>query len=421
LETTARFYLERMRAQIDQARRRRYPKASDAPAKWLSLIAGKLMGVQARLDDAAFLRDDRTKAELLLVDINSCYDDLQILGRADTTQVASFVVSALHRWFVRTDPDCDYLFTTGIMFEVEPLYDGPPPEFFHETHRLAAEEMKSVQYRTTMPGGALGASFHIPLVTHEVGHVFMFRLERENLDAPITKLYDEGPADEIYKSWVKEIIADTICGFIAGPAGFYALYEKLRGGGDAPDEEHPHNYIRLSSLGAYIRDRYQNVFDEKEVGEACWANWPIWTEAELLDMTYQGVDRYEQARDFTDMSHQLIKAAPAIRKVALGLARKYIGDLGYSPEQMQLDLASHLESFLNAIPPFETMNDLRDRKPTELTSILNVGWFIAALAMDKLNINVAGPRKEGPMLVSLDQLILKAIELSEVRRDWNSI
>jgi hypothetical protein len=137
-------------------------------------------------------------------------------------------------------------------------------------------------------------------------------------------------------------------------------------------------------------------------------------------MKYQGFGRYEREQDFTDMSHQLIKAAPTIRKVALELARKYIGDLEYSPEQMRLDLANHFESFLNAIPPFETTDNLRDRKPTELTSILNVGWFIAAFAMDKLKINFTGTVKEGPMLITLDQLILKAIELSEVRRDWMS-
>jgi len=71
------------------------------------------------------------------------------------------------------------------------------------------------------------------------------------------------------------------------------------------------------------------------------------------------------------MSHQLIKAAPAIRKAALCLAREYIDDLDIHLNN-EVGLGDHLESFLNAIPPFETMSDLRDRKPTELLSILNV-------------------------------------------------
>jgi hypothetical protein len=246
LETTARFYLERLRAQIEQARRRRFPKASDAPAKWLRLIAGRLMGVQARLDDQTFLHGDRTKSEMLLVDLNNCYDDLQYLARADTTQVADFVVSALHRWFEKTDSSCDYLFTSGITFEIEPLYEGPPPEFFHPDHSAAVNEMKKIFYRITMPGGALGTTFHIPLVAHEIGHVLMSKLEREGLDQPIADLCTEN--DEVYKNWVREIIADTICGFVAGPAGFFALSEKLRGRGDKPDEEYPARFMLVAAM-----------------------------------------------------------------------------------------------------------------------------------------------------------------------------
>jgi len=36
-----------------------HPKASDAPAKWPELNFWQAYGWQARLDDAAFLRDDR--------------------------------------------------------------------------------------------------------------------------------------------------------------------------------------------------------------------------------------------------------------------------------------------------------------------------------------------------------------------------
>lgn len=418
METTARFYLERMRAQVDQACRRRYPTASDAPAKWLQLISGKLKGVEVRLNDPDFLADDRTKAELLLTDIKSCYDDLQILGRADTTQVADFVVSALHRWFIRTDPACDYLFTSGITFEVEPIYDGPPPEFFHEKHREAARRIHAPLYRITMPGGALGASFHIPLVTHEIGHVLMFRLEREELSAEIDELCG-ADGDETYRNWVKEIIADTVCGFIAGPAAFFAMYESLRGAGDDPDEEHPHNFIRLSSLFRFISERFQDAYSLQHLTADSWTAWCTWPDATLLVMQYNGYDRQERPVNYTELSLRLIDALPKIRAVATKIASEYLADLEYTPKQLSNDLDNHLDAFLHAIPPYETAGDLRHRKPTELTTILNVGWFVAAFAMERAKF--AGPYgsfDEGAMLVCLDQLMLKAIELSEIRRDW---
>jgi hypothetical protein len=406
-----------MRAQIDEVRRRRYPTASEAPAKWLGLAAGKLMSVQARLEQLTPLEADREHVEKLLVDLNSCYDDLEILGRADTTQVADFVVSALHRWFVATDPDCDYLFTSGIMFEIEPLYDGPPPEVFHDEHQRALDRMDEVLFRITMPGGALGSAFHIPLVTHEIGHVLMARLERNEADDAITGLL-RSDDDEIFKNWVKEIIADTICGFVSGPAGFFALCEKLRGGGDLPDEEHPHNLIRLRSLSDEIRERFESVCRSHKGPDAAWLNWSIASSAELLAMQYTD---HDQKHDYTEPSHRLIKMLPEIRRVASAIAREYIAALEYTPKQMDDDLNEHLSSMFHAIPPFETHGDLRDRRPTDLATILNVGWFVAAFAMDRLKIEAPeGLMKEGPLLMCLDQLILKAIELSEIRRDWAS-
>lgn len=418
METTARFYLERIRDQIDQARRYRYPTASDAPAKWLNLIAGKLAGVQDRLSDREY-HEDREKAEGLLVDLSSCYDDLQILERADTAHVAEFVVSALYRLFNKIDPDCDYLFASGINFEVAPLYDGPPP-MFHDDHRRAVKLMKTILYRITMPGGALGAAFHIPLVAHEVGHIFMSKLERDNEDDdPINKICEENSTDEIYKEWAKEIIADTICGFVAGPAGFFALYEKLRGGGDEPDEEYPHNSIRLSSLSDYIKNNFRTVFDEHNISDEKWKNWITSSERELLVMEYTGKNKYDEKTDYTKTSHQLIKALPRIREATLELARKNISEFEYTPDKLKVDLKSHLELFLNAIPPFETPEDIRSRKPTELFSILNIGWFVAAFTMDRLKITASdGSNEIGGLLVCLDQIILKAIELSEIRRAW---
>lgn len=260
-------------------------------------------------------------------------------------------------------------------------------------------------------------------MTHEVGHVFMAKLERENEDDdPISKICEEESADEIYKEWVREIIADTICGFIAGPAGFFALYEKLRGAGDEPDEEYPHNSIRLSSLSDYIRHHFKAVFEQRSISEVKWANWATNSESQLLAMEYMGKNKYEERVDYTEKSHRLIKALPRIKEATLALARKNIDDFEYTSQKMDSDLKSHLELFLNAIPPFETSEDIRNRKPTSLISILNIGWFVAAFAMDRLKITASDGSKEiGGLLVCLDKIILKAIELSEIRRSWVGI
>lgn len=394
METTARFYLERIRDQIDQARRYRYPTASEAPAKWLNLIAGKLKGVQYRLDQGEHLKS-REKAEEILSVLTSCYDDLQILERADTAHVAEFVVSALYRIFVKVDEHCDYLFASGISFEVEPLYDGPPT-IHHEDHRRAVALMKAALYRITMPGGALGATFHIPLVAHEAGHVLISKLEREAGEgvADIIERFVGEPADEVYRDWVKEIIADTVCGFIAGAAGFFALYEKLRGAGDEPDEEYPHNFIRLSSLGAYIRERHRAVFDDHKISTADWDAWHTATSDELLKMQFIGKNKFEEEVDYTALSRRLVSALPEIRDETIKLARHHFPEFEYSPARYNEDLRNHLQLILNAIPPFETTGELRKREPTDLMSILNIGWFVAAFKMHDLKITSSDGSRE---------------------------
>ncbi len=49
-----------MRVQVEQARRRQYPNASDAPAKWLALVSARLQDVALQLDQG-HVEGDRFK------------------------------------------------------------------------------------------------------------------------------------------------------------------------------------------------------------------------------------------------------------------------------------------------------------------------------------------------------------------------
>jgi len=417
LETTARFYLERMRLQIERAKRSHFPGASDVPARWLAYIDGKLKTAELGLNGLKDLPSDaRTdlQAEWLLTRILSCDEDLDVLARADTTQVADFVVTALMRWFKAVDHTSEYLFTSDNVFEVSQLFEDnlQEAEATHPDHIEAIRRLGKTVYRIRMPGGALGTALHVPLVAHEVGHVLIFAFleEIESEIAPFCAELGEEQA-EILTNWIVEIVADTICGFVAGPAGFFALHEKLRGN-NVPDENYPQNYVRTSSLAYFVHRKYKSVFAANKVRKADWKDWAIRSDADLLT-------EIEEHSDYANLSRRLIEALPQIRDIASKFARIHIPDLEYLPARYAADLEMHLESFLFAIPPFETDGDLRSRKPTELASILNVAWFIAAFRLDKLRIKVADVAdKKGKLLVALDQLILKAIELSELRRQW---
>lgn len=423
METTARFYLERMRLQIERARRRQFPGASDVPAKWLAYIDGRLKSIEWQLENPTTGASREVSADYLLTNIFACYEALDHLSRADTTQVADYVVISLLRWFSEANPDCDYLFTAEKEFELVALFASSEmeAEIQHPAHQAAVDALKPIVYRITMPGGALGAGFHIPLVAHEVGHVLIESFADE-IDAETEKLSNgletaaDKPVDGLepkgaYHRWLHEIIADTICGFVSGPAAFFALHEKLRGGSQ-PNNDYPENAMRSKSLSDFTLAKFYGVFAANGIGKNDWENWSVRSNA---DLTKSAADH----GDYAGLSKKLVKDAPKARAIALDLARRHIGNLEYRANDFANDLDMHLKSFLWAIPPFETSGDLRKRAPTTISSILNVGWFIAAFRLDELKIKMPeGPDRKGRILVELDRLMLKSIELSEIRRQW---
>ncbi|MCP3415738.1 hypothetical protein NLM16_16690 [Bradyrhizobium brasilense] len=414
METSARFYLERMRLQVERARRRQFPAASDVPAKWLAYIDGRLKSIEVELETSNSAADSYTLSQRLLTNLFACYEELDHLSRADTSQVADYVVLALLRWFNKTNDGCDYLFTADKEFELDPLLvkADMEVEFHHAHHERAVNELKPIVYRVTMPGGALGSAFHIPLVGHEVGHVLIERFFSE-LEPLLEKLSGAVPAKskEAYQRWMQEIIADTICGFVSGPAAFFALHEKLRGKLE-PNNDYPDNAMRTRSLWDFTSAKFGDALAARSIRGGQLDSWSVPDDKELGE-------RAASHKNYEQLSRKLISDAGKVRAAAVNLAIKHIPDLEYRSEDLSSDLDMHLKSFLWVIPPFETNGDLPKRSATSLATILNVGWYIAAFQLEELKIKIPeGMDRRGKQLIELDKLMLKSIELSEIRRLW---
>jgi hypothetical protein len=244
------------------------------------------------------------------------------------------LVRALKPWFSSADPDCDYLFTSGINFEITALYDKKPeePAVSDDTTDAADGAPPRHIVQVVMPGGALGAAFHVPLVAHEAGHVLHDRFKKADFSRMVAALSDrlksieDIPAPdssttsrEIFLSWVEEVFADTYCGFVSGPAGFFALHEKLRLDA-APNKMYPHNDIRVASLRNYIERRFGEIFRGRNIKSNEWADWPVLTEEELLEQA-------GQYPDYAALSRQFILAITTIREISDTVARELMGDL----------------------------------------------------------------------------------------------
>jgi hypothetical protein len=217
------------------------------------------------------------------------------------------------------------------------------------------------------------------------------------------------------------VLADTICCFVMGPAALFSLHEKLRGGGGAPDLGYPDNAVRVASLATLVKTEYGHVIEANGIRPEGWNNWPVETEEQLLRRTDSYDDGSDGGVNFAQLSRRLIERLPEIRIAGMRIAEHHIKDLRYPAEQYAEDLRLHLENLRNVIPPFETPGELTTRRPTDLATIMNVGWFLAAFCPATLRVRNAGESgRHGQLLTVLDDLILKAIELSEIQRLWVS-
>ena len=96
-------------------------------------------------------------------------------------------------------------------------------------------------------------------------------------------------------------------------------------------------------------------------------------------------------------------------------------DLIYTPDHLENDLKIFLNPLIQAVPPIESGIELFERKPASFLSILNVGWIALLCKLDEFEIDTSGRPDyvvRGMKAEALHGLLLKAVELSEIRRQW---
>ncbi len=93
----------------------------------------------------------------------------------------------------------------------------------------------------------------------------------------------------------------------------------------------------------------------------------------------------------------------------------------YTVDKYDKDLAAHIRPMLLAIPPIESGVKLTERQAAAFASILNVGWAVLLTKLGDLQVRVGDDPLQAERLEKLHGLLLKAVELSEARRAWESV
>ena len=127
-----------------------------------------------------------------------------------------------------------------------------------------------------------------------------------------------------------------------------------------------------------------------------------------------------EAAVLTALTEVIWTLGPAIYLGTTAVLEAKKPELRYTPGKFEKDLDIPLRLLLAAIPPIETGEKLEDRQATEFVSILNIGWVAFLTKLRQLPRRAPGPphRRDGAQAEWLHSLLLKAVELSEVRKTW---
>jgi hypothetical protein len=372
------------------------------------------------------------------------------MSGADVSELPYPLVRPLQRWFDNLGLSQDTLFRTELVENYElrkfdrAIFSGirdPAPSLVD-----AINKTKWPMLRVTVPGRAMGIIPHFAIVAHEIGHAMMPQIDlnpvravvRSETAAIMGRLATLGVSSptrpvflqEVLLSWIEEFAADAFAGFLTGPAAFFSLSEFLQlARHHGICDTHPSNELRR---GALFREMatgspsFGDVFKKHtgieliaEINSSLIVAAPA--EAEIMqDMIDDGHTREESAA-IAALHGSMDRIAQATYGSVRAFLNQNVSNLIYTASTYDADLTNHLPALLAAIPPIENGLEITQRTPCDFASIINVGWVVLLTKLDELRVRTKTVDMLGPEKVErLHDLLLKAVELSEARREWES-
>ncbi len=382
---------------------------------------------------------------------SQAYRSLTVMRGAAIDELPYPLVPPLQRWFDQLGILTTTLFRAELVANYE-LRSFKEDDFkrIRNPSRSLMQAMGAIKWpvlRVTVPSKAYAILPHFAIVAHEIGHALnhkiewdlqaFFRQEQGNLVSRIIKRL--GPLDgdiskrlaAAFSNWFDELAADAFAFYLTGPAIFFSLSDffQLLGGAYGLSPTHPANDLRRKILFDKLRtnngDSFACIFT-RYTGHALTENFnsPLLVPTPTKDEIFADMERYEGRKTAAVLAelHELMpNVVPIIYKHVEEYMKAHAPGALYTPENYKKDLHNHLEPMLAAIPPIETGLRLTDKVPTEFSSILNVGWATLLTKLPELRVRTKDDQLGVEKLKCLHELLLKAVELSEARRLWESV
>jgi len=444
------FFLARLRAEIERLRGGVFPGHHPGPHKWLNLADGFIDTAEQYIQQSY---DPNLHPDLAGVKVveaedlgDQAYDLLEQMLGSDAEHIPHQVVAPFQRWVDGLDIENTIFFRAEHAANYELWiveYDIDNINGATDSLKAASKAIHWPLLRVTVPGQALGMLPHFAVVAHELGHAIEDRvsIDFDKYDADwqefVTRVQarigtlsqdDIIDAKEILSDWLIELKSDAVGFYVAGPAFFFALagFLEISGRGYGIGRSHPPSDTRLDLLVDHIKS-----------GAPSFAN--IYKDLGGLDITPEinspNVMKVSPPDNlFAELSRDLdgkeaafcVELIPLVKKMGKDIYSSVLlnlkdecADMIYTPAQFLLDWNRHVDALCALIPPIE-YNDGGTLKATSLTSILNVGWAALLTRLDDISAGSSTTGDEtARRMERLNELLLKAVELSEARRLWD--
>ncbi len=251
-------------------------------------------------------------------------------------------------------------------------------------------------------------------LAHEVGHALA---EQRDFDAPPLPTHLEGDeAKRIVWNWQEELLADAWGIFLLGPAPLLSLMELSRH--DAASDTHPCNHLRFTLMADCLR---KNGFLDaaKPPVDLEWLSQHV---DKALGRAACSQPSEEENSHFAQAHSHLHAQRGAMVDFVFGhpgAYRRATWDSEVSAEDGRHVLVSRI---LHCAPPDCVEPDMSQ---PHLGSILNAGWAVRRHPRTWKSFSSQFPADErhpeyGP-LKRLNQLLLKAIEITSMRQAWREV
>jgi hypothetical protein len=267
----------------------------------------------------------------------------------------------------------------------------------YEKHGLAAKILPKVQIDPDLVHGL--ASAIVIRLPGTAPPLFEVEL-RNNITQQVTGRVSK---------WAQELCSDALGIELFGPAYYFSfIYFSLAFAHlDKESATHPPPRLRLKLMSRILRSLYPATCFKAVVREFIdyWESLslkPIPIKDAIARIALKGLDQDLVMDSIQGETHSCLDAGQS-----------------YSPSRYADDIQRLEPLLINVIPPGEDFIG-GQYKPAEMASILNVGWDVFLSELPALSANLPNLETASPYQLrqKLQQLLVKALEISETRLSW---